>query len=447
LPKVVNWSRTVQTEPKNIVHPSSTEELADIVRDSDTNPSPLRPYGSYHSTSDCARADNGTMVRLDNMRKVLEITDDLVRVQAGALFIDVSAELERNGLEFFINLEIGNVTMGSAACCASKDAAYPDGYGQISSYCTSMTMVKADGSVVTIDGSQPEMLRIARSSYGLLGIVTEVSFRVRKIQPISIVHEKSTIEEFIKSLPDLLSGSASISYYLFTFIDRVIIQVRTPSNASGRPNRIVWKLRNMGVAYLVPIFSALVSKLPGKWLRNMIAAVFYHFAVLMLNWFVRAKKTIGSDQTTRYKSNAGIGAFGFSLWGFPVSEFQQVLREYVEFEKDHYRKTGYRSYMIAIGYHVTKDTNALFSYSENEAVLTIDPTDNPSPGWEAFMDAFNAFCSERGARPLLNQTPKIDHNLLTRAFGSKVAEFEAVRAEWDPDNRLLNPYFSQMLNS
>jgi hypothetical protein len=445
LPKVTNWSHTVQSEPDNIAHPASVEELVVIVSDPESYPGPLRPYGSYHSTSDCARADGGTMVRLNRMRKIIEITDETVRVQAGALFIDVSSELERKGLEFPINLEIGNVTMGSAACCASKDAAFPGGYGQISSYCTAMTMVKADGSVITIDESQPDLLRVARSSYGLLGIVTEVTFKVQKIQPISIVHDKMTIDAFIEALPEMLTGPASISYYLFTFIDRVIVQVRTPTDAPGRPNRIVWKLRNIGVAYLVPIFSALVSKLPFRWLRNFIAAIFYHASVILLNWFVRAKKTIGFDQTTRYKSDAGIGAFGFSLWGFPRSEFPGILREYVDFEKNHYKETGYRSYMIAIGYHVTRDNNALFSYSEKEAVLTIDPTDNPSPGWEAFMDAFNRFCSERGARPLLNQTPKLDHDLLSGAFGPKVAEFEAVRGQWDPDDRLLNPYFRQML--
>jgi FAD/FMN-containing dehydrogenase len=446
LPKVVNWSHTVQCDPQCIAHPSSTEELADIVLDTKTYPGPLRPYGSYHSTSDCARADGGTMVRLDKMRQILEITDELVRVQAGALFIDVSAELQKRGLEFFINLEIGNVTMGSAACCASKDAAFPEGYGQISSYCTAMTMVRADGNVVKIDGSDPQLLRVARSSYGLLGIVTEVSFRIRKIQAISIVHEKSTIDEFIKDLPKFLAGPASISYYLFTFIDRVIVQVRTPTDAPGKPNRWVWKLRNMGVAYFVPIFAYLVSKLPGRWFRNLIAAIFYHGAVLGLNWFIRAKKTIGFDQTTRYKSNPGIGAFGFSLWGFPASEFGLVLKDYVEFEKNHYQATGYRSYMIAIGYHVTRDNNALFSYSEDEAVVTIDPTDNPGPGWERFMDAFNKFCSERGARPLLNQTPKLNKQLLTTAFGGKVSEFESIRQSWDPQNRLLNPYFNQMLN-
>jgi hypothetical protein len=113
--------------------------------------------------------------------------------------------------------------------------------------------------------------------------------------------------------------------------------------------------------------------------------------------------------------------------------------------RQHYRSTGYRSYMLTVGYRVSRDDKAWFSYSPVRAVLTIDPVSGGEPGWEDFLSVFNAFCSRSGGRPLLNQTPGLDAAKMFEAFGEKVQQFEVLRAQWDPGERLLNPYFRALL--
>ena len=443
--KISNWAGTCEADPVVITEASSAEGLSAILTAPDRFPSPVRVFGSNHSTTACAMADGGTMVKLSGMDNILEIGEDFVRVQAGAQFLDVSRELERHGLEFYVNLQIGNATIGSVACCASKDASYTDVYGQANSYCTAITLVKADGSVITIDESDPQLLRATRSSYALLGIVTEATFRVRKIQPIAISHARMTIDEFLERLPGMLASSTSISYYLFPWINRVIVQERTPTDAPGKPNRMVWKLRNWATAHIVPVVARGIVHLPGRWLRNLSAGLFYRAASLFLHWFLHAKKTHGGDQTMHYKHDAGLGRFTFSLWGFPQEGFEQVLRDYIAFLKQHYKDTGYRSFMLSVGYHVKQDDSSLLSYSNESDVLTIDPTSSGEPGWDQFLDAFNAFCSARGARPLLNQTPRLTATQAQTAFGDRLQQFRELRQSWDPQDRLYNPYFRDML--
>ena len=70
-------------------------------------------------------ADGGTIVEMAAMNRILEITDDYVRVQAGAALIDVAKALEQRGLQLPVNPDLGNLTMGAAALAPTKDSSMP----------------------------------------------------------------------------------------------------------------------------------------------------------------------------------------------------------------------------------------------------------------------------------------------------------------------------------
>lgn len=443
---LANWSASVQTRPARVAHPSSTRELAEILLDENQFPSPVRPMGCYHSTTPCSSADGGTILRFDRFKRVLEIGPDFVETEPGALYVDVAHELHRRGLEFYVNLQIGNITMAAAACSTTKDGAFPGEYAQASSYCTAMTLVLADGSTCRIDEqSTPELMQVARCSHGLLGVVCAVRFRVRRIEPVSIEHRNMSVEQFLRELPALKDCGGSIEYYLYPFLERVTVQIRRKSDAGGEANRWVWKLRNFNVSRVVPLAAHAIEAVPGRALRDGVSALFYRVASRGLQWVCRAKRTYASGQTTRYRQPPGRLGFSFGLWGFAEADFPQALRDYIALTKRHYAETGYRSHMLTVGYVVSPDTNALLSYSWSGRTITIDPTGFAGKEWDRFLDAYNDFCCEHGGIPLLNQTPRLTASHVRRAFGERLARFEEVRRKFDPENRLLNPYFEQLL--
>jgi FAD/FMN-containing dehydrogenase len=59
------------------------------------------------------------------MNRILEVTNDTVTVEAGAIYIDIAQELEKRQLQFHVNTEIGSLSAGSAACAGTKDASMP----------------------------------------------------------------------------------------------------------------------------------------------------------------------------------------------------------------------------------------------------------------------------------------------------------------------------------
>lgn len=128
---VTNWFGDLVSHPNVVVEAHSTEDVVAILKDPTKYPSPVRAVGSNHSTARCATVEGGTLIKMSNMNRILNITNETVTAQAGALYIDIAQELEKRGLQFYVNTEIGNLTVGSAACSGTKDGSMPGEYGQV----------------------------------------------------------------------------------------------------------------------------------------------------------------------------------------------------------------------------------------------------------------------------------------------------------------------------
>ena len=70
--------------------------------------------------------------------------------------------------------------------------------------------------------------------------------------------------------------------------------------------------------------------------------------------------------------------------------------------------------------------------------MTIDPASTGGPGWLEFLDACNEFCSERGGYPLFNQSPRLTHAQVRKAYGDKIEVCRQVQRRHDPENRFVN---------
>ena len=75
------------------------------------------------------------------------------------------------------------------ATAATKDSSFPGGFGQVSSYVTAVRLVTPHGKLREItERDNPKEMRIIRSSYGLFGIVYEVTIKVRPTTALAVRH-------------------------------------------------------------------------------------------------------------------------------------------------------------------------------------------------------------------------------------------------------------------
>src|SRR5207344_999844 len=116
------------------------------------------------------------IVKIDTAKKTLT-------AQAGLQLVDAAAALRKKNLQFMLNIEIGNITLGSAACCQTKDSLDGVELGQLNSYLTGIKWVSPSGTLEEASESRnPDLLPFIRASYGLAGIVYEVTFRIKPIE-------------------------------------------------------------------------------------------------------------------------------------------------------------------------------------------------------------------------------------------------------------------------
>jgi hypothetical protein len=448
MPQITNWFGDIVSEPAVIVDAQSAAEIAAILKDPVKFPSPVRAVGSIHSTSACTVAEGGTVIRMKGMNKILAIGKDTVTVQAGAQHIDVSQALEKKKLQFFVNTEIGNLTAGSAACCGTKDAAMPGELGQVNSYVTAVKMVLPSGEMREVsDESDAKLMTQIRSSYGTFGIVTEVTFRVRKLTPMAVHHETFTLEDFTAQFPALLKRGDSLMFYIFPFENLITVEFRRYNpEAKGPANRHAWSIRNFQWATSGPAACADATKLiADKGIRYKIIDGLNQTWRFTLENVVSSENTVPGDQIIRYPSPPATSKYTFSFWAFPEKDYPAALAAYFQFSREYYQATGYRVDMLNVGYRVTKDRSSLLSYSDSANVITIDPVCTGNPGWKEFVTAYNDFCSSHGGFPLINQTESFTREQAVKAYGTRLDTLAKARKKFDPEGRLLTPYFKDLL--
>lgn len=445
--EITNWFGDLVSHPQVLVEANSAEDILAVLKNPEKYPSPVRAVGSNHSTSPCGVADGGTLIKMTNMNRILSITGDTVTAQAGALYIDIAHELEKHQLQFYVNTEIGSLSVGSAACAGTKDASMPGEYGQVNSYVTHIKMILPSGDFLEVDESQPDLLEKVRSSYGTFGIVTEATFRVKPIQPMAVHHETFKLEDFVQKLPELKARNESMMFYIFPFDDLITIEFRKYNpGASGSPNRIVWPLRNYMWGTAGPRFCYQVEKeIPGATVRYAVIDGFCALWRFKLTNLISSDYTIATDQIIHYPPVSDNSRYTFSLWAFPEERYPIVLPEYFKFCRDYYQQKSYRTNMLNVGYTIAKDQSSLLSYSYDGNVMTVDPVSTANPGWKDFLAAYNGFCIERGGKALLNQTWGVTRDLAQKSFGDRLKVFAETRKTYDPGNRLLNAYFRDLL--
>ncbi len=450
--QVQNWKRTVSYFANSVEEVRGLDDIVRIVRDKERYPSPVRVKGSHHSTTRCIVAEGGTVIDITKMNRILDIDarSKTITMESGVLHIDAARVLEKMGLQFYVNVELGNLTVGSGACGGTKDASYfsdRDGryeYGQVASYVVGMKAVLHNGEILEVTEEDGELMEVMRSSYGMLGVIYEVTYRVKEIEPMAVEHVRYHVDDFADRLDELIAGNRSIMLYLYPFLDSVVVEYRHDGHGPIRSNSWQWRMRNWVWKTGSPSFGKIVTALvPPPKLRSWILDNFNRLSQWVLTRILRGRSTSPADQIIRYPETGGFSAYTFSIWAFPREEYPQTIRAYYRFCKDYFDRHGYRCDLLNVGYHIAQDTQSLFSYTRRGPALTLDPVSTGSEGWDDFIAAYNAFCSEHNGTPLFNQTIGITTEQAKKAFGTQIAKFQEYRHKYDPEDRFYNSYFRE----
>jgi FAD/FMN-containing dehydrogenase len=101
--------------------------------------------------------------------------------------------------------------------------------------------------------------------------------------------------------------------------------------------------------------------------------------------------------------------------------------------------------MPTIAYRMNQDRSALLSPSFDGAVMTLSPLSTEARGLDEFMFEFAEFAMAHSGVPFFNQTKNATPSYVSDLLGRRLTLFRKVRQEFDPDGRMLNPFFENYM--
>lgn len=379
---ITNYDGGIVASPQQLVYAETVEQIQAILKDRERFPSPVRAMGSFHSLTPCP-SSSGTIINMSRMNRILEINlqEMTITAQAGLQLIDASRALRAAKLQFITNIEIGNITLGSAACCHTKDA---------------------------LDGIEYGQVKIVAGSEGLI---------------------------------------------CWTLGRTAVFQSRSRTTTVNPLNRWMADVRrfswNFGVA-LVGRF--LQTYPPTAALRNLLLNGWFG----LLRGLYRFLQSIGGftlyapDKTVDYRATPPSARYAFTFWAFPRSQWLNTLKGYLEFSESHFREFGFRCNMPLGSYFIRQDQSSILSYTHDGDIFSIDPihaySATDKAAWDFFLTEFNNWASQRNGIPLLNQSPFVSRTQVESAYGERWERFRAWIKTVAPDERMLNPFFSELLS-
>jgi hypothetical protein len=433
--------------PAVTVQVTTPSEIQQVLQDWKRYPSPVRPTGSGSSVTRCVAANGGTQLDLSGMNRVLKIDTDTVTVQPGISLPDLAEVLSEEGLELVGGFDLASRTVGGAVCGAGLEASMAGDVGQFAAHAVQMKVLSPNGKKFVVSDKTKSLLALTRLSYGLLGVVYEITLRVRPVQGFTVQTAKVSFKDFGRLGAKLPAATAGVKLYLLPFRDRIYFELRRPAAAGDPGKKFAWRLKDWAVYSALPEAARSIGMaMPIRQLRYPLIDSLSEVAQKLVNNALVRTGSNSVEQSGRYRILGGKSRFSYTTWAFPAAEFGNTVLAYKLFCKEHYARTGYRCDMPAVSFRLNRDRSALLSPSFDSALFTISPLAAQGDGWEDFVLDFADFAASHHGVPFFNQTRNATPELVNQRFGSRLSFFNKVRRELDPGDRLLNQYFATYLS-
>ncbi len=434
--------------PAAVVRPTTPSEILQVLKDTKRYPSPIRPVGSGSATTRCTAANGGTVLDLSEMNRVLKIDDDTVTVQPGIQLPELAEVLSEQGLELIGGFDLANRSVGGAVCGAGLEASIAGDVGQFAAHAVQLKVLAPNGRKFVVSEKTKSLLGLLRLSYGLLGIVYEITLRVRPVQGFAVETAKVKFKDFTRLAERLAASSAGVKLYLLPFRDRIYVELRRPAQEADPGKKFAWRFKDWAVYSALPEAArSLGLAMPIRQLRYPLIDSLSEVAQTLVNNALVKSGSNAVEQSGRYRMLGAKSRFTYCTWAFPAEEFGNTVLAYKLFCKEHYARTGFRCDMPAVGFRLNRDRSALLSPSFDGPMFTISALSTQQQGWDDFVFDFAEFAVAHNGTPFFNQTRNAPADAATQRYGNRLAFFNKVRKELDPADRLLNQFFSTYLPS
>src|ERR1700730_3929877 len=203
-------SSGVYRRPRLVLRAKRFEDIPAILANRKTYPTPVRMVGADYSQTRCVGGDGGTTVDTSGLDKILEYGETTVRAQAGVRSGPLSRSVDERGQELLRTPEMGNISVGALAVTTCPQPSHSAGLAQLSSLVTELKLITPPGKLMTVHEYKSDLMRVLRSSFGLLGVVQEVVLRVQPMTPVKIDYHVHSLKDFTARFSSIVAAPGAL---------------------------------------------------------------------------------------------------------------------------------------------------------------------------------------------------------------------------------------------
>lgn len=426
---------------QTVVQPDSEAEVARILGADSRHEPPFRPRGAGSAATDCNGTPVGTIIDTRGLNRIgpVDLQQFTVSVQTGVRIRDLASELAAQGLELEGSHDLMDRSVGGAIASGCIGPSIGTDGGLFASQLCSARLVTPGGNLLCVGPEKQQLLSATRLCYGLLGVLTEVSLRVRPVRPFSASHRRLGIDAFAANADKIARSRAGVKFFLMPFRDRVYLDLRRHDEAAEDGGSLAWRLKDWGESTVLPqVFRSLKHVVPMAGVRYRLVDELSRLTQGLVN-----NRLVTRGSSSALQPSGSARRLHYSTWVFPASDFGVVARAYRDFCVSTHESSGFRCDMPAMGFRLSRDTSALLSPLFDEPMMALRAVSTQQHGWEDFAMDFAAFAEHWGGQPLFNQSRCLTPDHAQDTLGARLQFFRKIRRRIDPHDRMLSPFLAQ----
>jgi L-gulonolactone oxidase len=230
-----NWAGNYESIAASVARPTSTAEVAEVVRSASASGQTVKPVGTGHSFT-AAATTSGVRVELGGLAGLLGVdrASRLVRLRAGTPLTQVNGELAQHGLAMPNLGDIDVQTISGALATGTHGTGA--GYGCLSTFVTELELVTGTGEVLRCSReANPDVFMAALVGVGAVGIVTEVTLRCVDAFILHADERPTPLDEVLGGIDERIGSNDHFEFYWMPYTERTLTKTNNRVEADSHP--------------------------------------------------------------------------------------------------------------------------------------------------------------------------------------------------------------------
>jgi L-gulonolactone oxidase len=427
--EVTNWSKLQRFQPREILNPTSEDELAGIVRRAVSEGRRVKVMGAGHSFTAIAVTPD-FHVRIDALDHLHEVdrSSGIVTVGAGITLHQLNRVLDRHGLALTNMGDIDKQSIAGAISTGTHGTGLA--HGGIGTQVRGLRLLTPAGESIDVDASRDaELFSCARVGLGALGIITRVTLQAVPSFRIHAVETSRPLDEVLEAWPETIHDNDHAEFFFMPGGRNAAQKVNNRTDAPADP---------------LPRSRYVADKLVGE---NLGFGLINRVARRLPRAAPTVARLLNSSEMDRDYTDVSYKVFTTprwvhfyeSEWSVPLAELEGVIREVNAFAR-------------TLGKPITFPIEVRCAAADDIPLSTANGEDRGYIAAHVFWgtpydEYFNGLWSivrNVGGRPHWGKMHTESAETLAPVY-PEWDRFQAVRTRVDPEGRLTNSYLDRVL--